>query len=387
MAIVSPPPPRVSVTRLKLNDFRNYRGLDLHFGPASVVLAGENGAGKTNLLEALSLLAPGRGLRRAAYGEVARAGSSAGFAVHGWLAGPYGETEIGTAAGGEGEAGEGARRVRIDGTNARSADALLEWVRMIWLTPAMDGLFTGPAGDRRRFLDRLVLTIDPDHGRRALDYERAMRGRNRLLAEERADAAWLDAIEREMAESGVAIAAARVEALHLLSALTGMADAGSPFPRAFLALSGWPEDATPGRPAGDVEEEFRLRLRDGRNRDRAAGRTLDGPHRTDVLVRHGPKDMAAEFCSTGEQKALLIGIVLAHARLVGSVAGFAPILLLDEIGAHLDAQRRSALFDIVEELNVQAFMTGTEDSLFSSLAGRARFFHVANATVSSISGD
>ncbi|MBK8455721.1 MAG: DNA replication/repair protein RecF [Phyllobacteriaceae bacterium] len=377
----------MSVTRLKLNDFRNYRGLDLHFGPASVVLAGENGAGKTNLLEALSLLAPGRGLRRAAYGEVARAGSSAGFAVHGWLAGPYGETEIGTAAGGGGEAGEGARRVRIDGTNARSADALLEWVRVIWLTPALDGLFTGPAGDRRRFLDRLVLTIDPDHGRRALDYERAMRGRNRLLAEERADAAWLDAIEREMAESGVAIAAARVEALHLLSALTDMADADSPFPRALLALSGWPEDATPGRPAGDVEEEFRLRLRDGRNRDRAAGRTLDGPHRTDVLVRHGPKDMAAEFCSTGEQKALLIGIVLAHARLVGSVAGFAPILLLDEIGAHLDGQRRSALFDIVEELNVQAFTTGTEDSLFSSLAGRARFFHVANATVSPISAD
>lgn len=380
MAIPSQTLPRVSVTRLKLADFRNYPRLDLALDSASVVFVGENGAGKTNLLEALSLFSPGRGLRRATYGEMTRAGADDGFAAHARIAGPFGETEIGTAAG-QGEGGEAARRVRIEGVNAVSADALLEWLRVLWLTPAMDGLFTGPAGDRRRFLDRLVLTIDSAHGRRALDYEKAMRGRNRLLAEERADPAWLDAIEREMAESGVAISAARVEAVHLLSAMGALDEMDSVFPRALLALSGWPEDAMAGRASLDLEEEFRQRLRAGRNRDRAAGRTLDGPHRTDLLVRHGPKDMAAEFCSTGEQKALLIGIVLAHARLVGSIAGFAPILLLDEIAAHLDPARRAALFAIVESLNIQTFMTGTDAALFSALSGRAQFFDVSAGSV------
>lgn len=352
----------------------------MRFGASGVVLHGDNGAGKTNLLEALSLLSPGRGLRRATYGDMVRAGGHEGFAVHARLDGPSGETEIGTAAG-RAEGAEGARRVRIDGANARSADELLDYLRLVWLTPAMDGLFTGPAGDRRRFLDRLVLTIDPAHGRRALDYEKAMRGRNRLLTDDRPDARWLDAIEHELAESGVAIAAARAEAMQLLAAMTAAVPEESPFPRAATALAGWPEDEIATRPALDIEEEFRRRLRDGRGRDSAAGRTLDGPHRSDLIVRHAPKDMPAELCSTGEQKALLIGIVLAHARLVANVAGFAPILLLDEIGAHLDERRRAALFAIIDDLNAQAFMTGTDATLFSALGNKAQFLHVSGGSV------
>lgn len=376
----APAPPRVAVTRLQLTDFRSYARLDLALEPAPVVLTGDNGAGKTNILEALSLLSPGRGMRRATYGEMTRTGAANGFAIHVRLDGPMGISEIGTGAGG-GEDGETARRVRIDGATARSAEALADYVRTIWIAPSMDGLFGGPAGERRRFLDRLVLTVDPNHGKRALDYEKAMRGRNRLLGDDRPDPHWLDAIEREMAEAGVAIAAARTETLHLLADMTAKVPAESPFPQARLALAGWPEEDAAIRPATDIEEDFRERLRTGRARDRAAGRTLDGPHRSDLLVRHGPKDMPADLCSTGEQKALLTGLVLAHARLVAATAGFSPILLLDEIGAHLDADRRAALFAILEELNVQAFMTGTDAALFSALSGRARFLAVSGGHV------
>lgn len=369
----------MAVTRLKIVDFRNYARLDIAFGEIGVVFHGDNGAGKTNLLEALSLLSPGRGLRRATYGDMVRAGAASGFAIHARIEGPLGTSEIGTAAA-DSEPSEGARRVRIDGANARSADDLLEWVRMIWLTPAMDGLFIGAAGDRRRFLDRLVLTIDPAHGRRALDYEKAMRGRNRLLTEVRPDTRWLDAIEHELAECGVALAAARTETLQLLSALTAAVPEESPFPRASLALSGWPDDEVMARPAVEVEELFRRQLFEGRARDSAAGRTLEGPHRSDLIVHHTAKAMPAALCSTGEQKALLIGIILAHARLVATIAGFAPILLLDEIGAHLDERRRSALFAIIDDLNAQAFMTGTDAALFSTLGGRAQFFRIAEGT-------
>lgn len=375
-------PQRVAVERLKLADFRNYPRLDVKFGPGPVVLTGDNGAGKTNLLEALSLLAPGRGLRRAEFRQMTLSGADRGFGLTASLTGPSGPAEIAIRAGASGEEpGEAARRVRIDGEPARSVDALMDHVRVVWITPAMDGLFSGPAGDRRRFLDRMVLTVDPAHGRRALDYERAMRGRNRLLAEDRADPAWFDAIERELAESGVAIAAARTETVALLSAMTARQPAHSPFPRAQLALAGWPEEEVAGRASADLEDEFRRRLAAGRGRDRAAGRTLDGPHRTDLSVRHGPKDMPAELCSTGEQKALLIGLVLAHARLAGDIAGFAPILLLDEIAAHLDPDRRAALFGLLDDLNAQAFMTGTDRSQFSALDERAGFFRVAGGVV------
>nr|WP_274423895.1 DNA replication/repair protein RecF [Chelativorans sp. YIM 93263] len=375
-------PEQVSLTRLALTDFRNYAALSLDLQPGAVVLTGENGAGKTNLLEAVSFLSPGRGLRRATLSEVARLGSDGGFAVHAQIDGPIGTCRIGTGTLGTADAPESTRRVRINGEAARSADAMLEWLRVIWVTPAMDSLFTGPAADRRRFLDRLVLAIDPAHGRRALDYEKAMRARNRLFADEVHDDAWFDGIEMQMAETGVAMAAARAEMVRLLCAMIDRLPAETPFPKARLALDGAIDAAVTAMPALEAEEDFRARLKSERPRDRAAGRALDGPHRTELLVRHAPKDMPAENCSTGEQKALLLGLVLAHARLTSALSGMAPVLLLDEISAHFDADRRAALFDILEDLNCQAFMTGTERTLFSSLEGKAQFLSALSGTVS-----
>lgn len=369
------------ISKLTLTNFRNYAGLSLELGPGAVVLSGDNGAGKTNLLEAISLLTPGRGLRRAPYADVAREGGDGGFALHARIEGPEGQVEIGTGISGGDGAGEGGRRVRINGAPAKSAEDMLEWLRVVWLTPAMDGLFPGPAADRRRFLDRLVLAIDPGHGQRALDYEKAMRGRNRLLTEGSRDSGWFDAIETQMAETGVAIAAARAELVRLLAAMIDKLPGSGPFPQADISLSGELETEIAAAPAVDVEERFRAALANGRERDRAAGRTLDGPHRSDLVVRHRPKSMPAELCSTGEQKALLVGIVLSHARLTGEMSGLTPILLLDEIAAHLDAGRRAALFSILEELNCQAFMTGTDAALFSSLAGRAQFLTVDHGSV------
>ncbi|RLP27941.1 DNA replication/repair protein RecF [Mesorhizobium sp. YM1C-6-2] len=374
----------VFIRRLTLTDFRNYASLSLDLGPGMVVFSGENGAGKTNLLEAISLLSPGRGLRRAPYAEVTREGGAAGFAVHASLDGPQGPFEIGTGTAGLEPGGEGGRRVRINSAQA-AADDLLEWLRVLWLTPAMDALFTGPAGDRRRFLDRLVLAIDPGHGRRAQDYEKAMRGRNRLLSEGSRDWAYFDAIEMQMVEAGTAIAAARAEMVRLLAAMIDRLPQG-PFPQADLAVSGSLEAMVGHAPAVEIEESFRRTLASGRERDRAAGRTLDGPHRSDLIVRHRPKSMPAELCSTGEQKALLVGIVLSHARLSGEMSGGVPILLLDEIAAHLDAGRRAALFSILEELGCQTFMTGTEATLFSSIVGRAQFLTVDHGSVRATEG-
>ena len=379
-------PQQSHISKLTLTNFRNYASLAIDFSPGAVVFSGDNGAGKTNLLEAISLLTPGRGLRRAPYADVAREGGDGGFALHARLDGPDGQVEIGTGITGGEAAGEGGRRVRINGAPARSADAMLEWLRVVWLTPAMDGLFPGPAADRRRFLDRLVLAVDPGHGQRALDYEKAMRGRNRLLTEGSRDSAWFDAIEMQMAETGVAIAAARAELVRLLAAMIDRLPSSGPFPQADISLSGDLESDVATAPAVDVEERYRAALADGRERDRAAGRTLDGPHRSDLLVRHRPKAMPAELCSTGEQKALLVGIVLSHARLTGEMSGMTPILLLDEIAAHLDAGRRAALFSILEELNCQAFMTGTDAALFSSLRGRAQFLTVDHGTVGPTEG-
>ncbi len=376
-------PDQTYISKLTLTNFRNYAALSIDLRPGAVVFCRDNGAGKTNLLEAILLLTPGRGLRRAPYADIAREDGDGGFALHARLDGPEGEVEIGTGISGGDAIGEGGRKVRINGAAARSAEEMLEWLRVVWLTPAMDALFTGPAGDRRRFLDRLVLAIDPGHGQRALDYEKAMRGRNRLLAEGSRDGARFDAIETQMAETGVAMAAARAELVRLLAAMIERLPATGPFPQADIGLEGVLESEVATMPAIDVEERFRRALAEGRLRDRAAGRTLDGPHRSDLLVRHRPKDMPAELCSTGEQKALLVGIVLSHARLTGEMSGMTPVLLLDEIAAHLDAGRRAALFAILEELNCQTFMTGTDAALFSSLAGRAQFLTVDHGTVRS----
>lgn len=374
-------PEQTHISKLTLTNFRNYAALAIELAPGAVVFSGDNGAGKTNLLEAISLLTPGRGLRRAPYADVAREGGDGGFALHARLDGPDGQVEIGTGISGGDNAGEGGRRVRINGATAKSAEDMLERLRVVWLTPAMDALFTGPAADRRRFLDRMVLAIDPGHGQRALDYEKTMRGRNRLLTEGSRDISWFDAIETQMAETGVAIAAARAEMVRLLAAMIDRLPDTGPFPQADIGLSGDLETEIATAPAVDVEERFRRMLAGSRERDRAAGRTLDGPHRSDLLVRHRPKAMPAELCSTGEQKALLVGIVLSHARLTGEMSGLTPILLLDEIAAHLDGGRRAALFSILEELNCQAFMTGTDAALFSSLRGRAQFLTVDHGTV------
>lgn len=372
-------PHKVFLSRLKLGDFRNYAGLSLDLDARHVVLTGENGAGKTNLMEAVSFLSPGRGLRRAAYADVARVGAETGFSVFAELDGMDGPVEIGTGTAGA-EEGQ-TRRLRLNGTTAKTVDELLDHLRVLWLTPAMDGLFTGGSGDRRRFLDRLVLSLDPEHGHRATDYERAMRSRNKLLSEGRADPVWLTGLERQMAELGIAMALARQEMLGLLAGLVDRNHEGGVFPAADLALSGF-LDGEWHRPAFDLEEQYLEMMKNGRYRDAAAGRTLDGPHRSDLLIRHRAKNMEAARCSTGEQKALLVGLVLAHARLVGNMTGHAPILLLDEIAAHLDEGRRAALFDLVDDLGGQAFMTGTDQSMFSALGDRARYLTVANGTVS-----
>ena len=372
-------PHKVFLTRLKLVDFRNYAGLSLDLDARHVVLTGENGAGKTNLMEAVSFLSPGRGLRRAAYGDVARVGSEGGFSVFAELEGMEGGVELGTGTVG-GEDGQ-SRRLRLNGTSAKSVDELLDHLRVLWLTPAMDGLFTGGSGDRRRVLDRLVLALDPEHGRRATDFERAMRSRNKLLSEPRPDPVWLTGLERQMAELGISMAHARHEMLSLLATLVEKNWEGGVFPAADLALSGF-LDGEWHRPAVDLEEQYLGMLQAGRYRDAAAGRTLDGPHRSDLLIRHRAKDMEAARCSTGEQKALLVGLVLAHARLVSNLTGHAPVLLLDEIAAHLDEGRRAALFDLVDDLGGQSFMTGTDRAMFSALGERARYLTVANGGVS-----
>lgn len=367
------------INRLKLTGFRNYDAADLVFDHRHVVLTGNNGAGKTNLLEALSLLTPGRGMRRASYGDLVQAVGAAGggFGVFAALDGMDGPVEIGTGFNPHEDSG---RKVRINGAPVRSPDEFLEHLRILWLTPAMDGLFTGPAGDRRRFLDRLVLSVDPTHGKRALDYERAMRSRNRLLSEGRTDPVWLDGLERQLVELGIATLIARREVVSLLSALVSEQAREEVFPTAVLQLEGF-ELVRDIVDASEAESRFISALREGRYRDQAAGRMLDGPHRMDLAVFHKTKDIAAALCSTGEQKALMIGLILAHARLVRDMVGHPPLLLLDEIAAHLDAGRRASLFDLVADLGGQAFMTGTDRSLFTALGDRGQRFEVSDGRV------
>jgi DNA replication and repair protein RecF len=369
-----------TITRLSLTDFRNYATLALDLGSPAIVLTGENGSGKTNLLEAISFLSPGRGLRRAELAEIARVGSNA-FALSAQITSDDGEWAVGTGTVGIATGDPLTRKVRINGANARSADAFLDILRVIWLTPAMDALFTGPAAERRRFLDRLVLAIDTQHGQRAIDFEKAMRSRNRLLSDGVTDRRWFEATEQQMVEAGVAISAARAELVRLLAAMVERLPADGPFPQSVITLDGTLETMVASHPAVEVEEYYRRGLADGRERDRASGRTLEGPHRADLLVRHKPKDMPAEYCSTGEQKALLVGIVVSHARLSAEMSGMVPVLLLDEIAAHFDPGRRAALFAILEELGGQCFMTGTERALFSALEGRAQFLDVSAGTI------
>lgn len=341
------------LTRLVLTNFRNHTARAIPLGPGFVVLTGENGAGKTNILEAVSLLAPGRGLRRAPLGEMARQDGPGGFGIAADLGG-----DVAIATGTQASAPE-RRIVRVQGS-AVAATHLAEWLTVLWLTPAMDRLFVEPAGERRRFLDRLTLALSPGHAVHANRYEAAMRARNRLLGEDgRPDREWLSALEAQMAEHGSAIDLARRDTVAALGArLVEQPD--GPFARAGLALTGW----TGGG------ETLAVDLAQSRGRDAAAGRALVGPHRSDLSVTHLGKAQAAALCSTGEQKALLLGLILGHAELVAERTGMAPILLLDEVAAHLDPVRRAALFERLDGIG-QVWMTGTEDALFADLGGAA----------------
>ncbi len=376
----------VAVRQLTVTDFRNHAAARVEAEAALVVLTGPNGAGKTNLLEALSMLAPGRGLRRAQLADMARVapegGRAPGWAVAAEVDGLQGPVRIGIAWR-DAEREGGGRRVLIDGKAARSSAELGRHVRLGWLTPAMDRLFGGPASDRRRFLDRMTAALDPDHAVRTGGLEKLLRQRNRLLENIGGNAAWLDAVEAKIAEVAVAVAAARMAALEALEAgMKTVEKHGGPFPFARLRLQGWVEDRLSESPAVEVEDACREMLAAGRAADAAAGRTLQGPHRSDLEVEHGPKGMPARLCSTGEQKALLIAIVLAHAAAVKALPGCgAPLLLLDEVAAHLDAGRRAGLFEALKGLGCQAWMTGTEEALFSDVRGEARFLRIEDGRI------
>ncbi|WP_407648201.1 DNA replication/repair protein RecF [Devosia rhodophyticola] len=352
---------------MRLSAFRNYTAAALDLDARHVVLTGPNGAGKTNLLEAISLLSPGRGLRRASFDMVQAQGAEASWAVAATIETYSGPVDIGTG----GNAGDGARRVRINGANARSVEAMSDYLRVLWLTPAMDGLFSGPAGDRRRFLDRLVTTLIPGHSATVNDFDKIMRQRNRLL-EDNGDAHWLAAIETQMAETAAAIHLARTDSLTHLQALIAQSLSDGSFPAAQLALTPLFEDRHEPVSSADLETALIDIWRQTRALDRAAGRTTVGPHRVDLEVVHAQKAMPAMLGSTGEQKALLIGLVLAHARLVKQRTGITPFLLLDEIAAHLDPDRRRALFDALDGLGGQCFLTGTDPMLFEALADRSQ---------------
>ena len=375
-------PPRfgpVGVTRLSLTDFRNYRSarLDLAVGP--VVLTGPNGAGKTNLLEAVSILSPGRGLRNAKLGDLDRRDdeSESCWAVAATVETRRGPVRLGT---GRDPAGGERRVVRVDGENASSQAALGEVIGVTWLTPQMDRLFIEGPSARRRFLDRLVLGLDPAHAARVSSYEHAMRERSRLLRDGPNDPAWITAVEDTMAAQGVAVAAARRDAVEQLDQACVAAE--GPFPRARLSLDGTVEAWLDEMPALAVEDRFRAALKDSRAIDAVAGGASVGPHRADLAVRHAVRGVAAETMSTGEQKALLISIVLAHARLQRQTRGDAPLLLLDEVAAHLDAVRREALFATLLDLESQVWLTGTDAALFTPLRADARFLSVSDGTLS-----
>jgi DNA replication and repair protein RecF len=376
------------IQRLALTNFRSYHAAQISLdrvGP--VVLTGANGAGKTNLIEAISLLAPGRGLRRATMEELAFSEGDGGWAVSAEIEGMLGLATLGTGI--DPPAGEDSaplRKCRIDREGVGSAAAFADHLRVVWLTPAMDQLFNGPASERRRFLDRLVLAVDAQHSSRVAALERSLRSRNRLLENATSDPHWLDAVEHETAEVAVAVAAARAEtAKRLAAALDASRSQAPEFPQAEIALQGWMEQLLPDHSAVEIEDRYRTLLKENRARDAAAGRTLDGPHLSDLAVTHAAKRIPAADASTGEQKALLIRLVLAHASLIKQMTGFAPVLLLDEVVAHLDPARRTALYDALSSLGAQVWMTGADPAAFGDVGGRANLFVVRNGSVEAAS--
>jgi DNA replication and repair protein RecF len=378
---------RIWISKLTLTDFRNYRSATLTTTPAPVVLLGSNGAGKTNCLEAISLLTAGRGLRSLPFSELARNGGAGGWAVAADLMAGSETIQIGTGVQLPPGGVLGARApriVRIDGSAAKGSGALAR-IRIIWLTPAMDSLFTGAASERRRFLDRLALSLDPAYAGAAAAFDRAMRQRNKAL-EVPAPPQLLDAIEAQMADAAIEIAALRARAIERLTCEIAEERGRAPdsaFPWAGLSLTGYLESQIGENAESAIRNAYARLLAGSRDRDRSAGRSLTGPHRSGLEVTHGPKDMPAKMCSTGEQKALLIGLVLAQARLVKKVSGgVAPLILLDEIAAHLDISRRTALFSSIASLDAQVWMTGTERVAFEPLREvcPAQIFVVSDGT-------
>lgn len=378
---------RVSVARLTLTDFRCYARQRVETGPAPVVLTGPNGAGKTNVLEALSYLVPGRGLRSARLADVSRREPRADesgdrpWAVAAVLETPDGETAVGSGRELKPGGGREKRVVHVDGAPARSQSVLADILSAQWLTPQMDRLFIEGPSARRRFLDRLVFAADPAHAGRVSAYEHAMRERARLLRSGPADPEWLGVLEETMAAKGVAVSAARMDMARRLHEVAGQAAADGAFPGAALAVGGDLERWLDEGPALQAEDRLKAALRDGRAEDAEGGSPRFGPHRSDMMARHLGTGQAAELCSTGEQKALLISLILANARLQAAERGSLPLLLLDEVAAHLDERRRRALFDEITGLGLQAWMTGTDAALFAPLRGAAQFFGVEDARI------
>lgn len=356
----------LALTNLTLSHFRSHKRAVLDFDARPIAIYGPNGAGKTNLIEAVSLMSPGRGLRRAAMDDLIRRPESLGWKVTGELQGIGDPHEIATFA----EPG-GARQVKIDDKTAPQV-ALGRIARVLWLVPAMDRLWIEGAEGRRRFLDRATLSFDPGHAEAVLTYEKAMRERNRLLKDMVRDAHWYTALERQMAESGVQMHHNRQAAVATLNA--AQADASTAFPVADLSLI-HPEGCSE---TPDMADDLSNILAQGRSRDMAVGRTLNGPHRTDLGAVYAEKGVLAKDCSTGEQKALLISLILANGRALAAEIGTPPILLLDEVAAHLDAARRAALYDEICALGAQAWMTGTGPDLFAELDSRAQYVEVGD---------
>jgi DNA replication and repair protein RecF len=366
------------IRRVTLTNFRSYRAAALATGDKPIVLFGPNGAGKTNLLEAISFLAPGRGLRRATLDEVAFREGDGSWAVAAEVEGTLGLANLGTGIERRVDEGETfSRACRIDREPVGSAVAFADHLRVVWMVPAMDTLFAGAPSERRRFLDRLALAVDAEHAGRVNALDRALRSRNRLLEDRQPDTQWLDAVEHETAELAVAVASLRAETVSRLAAVLA-SRRGSAFPPAEIALDGWMEKLIQAHPALEIEERYRTVLRENRARDAAAGRTLDGPHLTDLAVVYADKGIAAADASTGEQKALLIGLILAHARLIAAMTGFPPVLLLDEVVAHLDPSRRRALHQELAQVGAQVWMTGADPALFVEVADDATMVEVGS---------
>ncbi len=370
----------LSLSTLSLHHFRNYEHARVEVSSAPVVLYGHNGAGKTNILEAISLLAPGRGLRGAKLAELNPAIGGKNWVVTARLNGAEGEVLIGTGRDAENDSDKERREVRVDGRPAKAGADLARHIRLLWLTPQMEQLFQGSNSEARRFLDRLTYHFDDEHASHVNAYETSMRERNKLL-EKNGDAAWLSAIEHAMAQKASAIAASRLSALTTLNNTIG--ESTLSFPKPHLKVKGEVEELiSNGVSALQAEDYLVASLAANRNLDRGAGRTLVGTHRSELVVTHREKNMEASQCSTGEQKALLLSIILAQSRAGARWNGITPIILLDEVVAHLDPSRRLELFDEIHSSGAQVWMTGTDASLFDGMRAFGQFFEVKNGALS-----